>query len=171
MQSPDKQLKRSNCKFKDLNHPYTLDTLFPTTPIFWVDILTLAIARTTSADNTRSTETAAPISGSKTFAVLDTGIDLGHQISKYSRGRIRQFWDALTDSSDPKNCVDKSGHGTHIVSIILRTATNADVYVARISESRDLDSQLYGPMIAAVSQCWHVRVKLAFQLRHSTKHE
>lgn len=40
---------------------------------------------------------------------------------------------------DPKDCQDYHGHGTHVARLLLRFAPEADIYVAKVSDSRFLE--------------------------------
>ncbi len=64
-------------------------------------------------------------------AVLDTGIDITHpHFDGEGRLKTRRSW--VTSAADADSC----GHGTHILSTILRLTRNVDVYVAKISEGK-----------------------------------
>lgn len=71
---------------------------------------------------------------------MDTGIDDSHpefqNEIKDDDGRIKG-WKAFP--FDPLR--DKNGHGTHVASVILRTAPRTVVYIARVSDDfGELDS-------------------------------
>ena len=74
-----------------------------------------------------------------TVAVLDTGIDLQHSSVKayIHTNRIKGRKDLLTDGSD--NVQDHCGHGTHVAASLLNLAPCADIYVARITKSLQLE--------------------------------
>lgn len=68
-------------------------------------------------------------------AILDTGYDaeavfFGIQAR---RQRLKGWMDYVDDSEHP---VDSNGHGTHTVSVLMKVAPLADVYVARIARDR-----------------------------------
>ena len=68
-------------------------------------------------------------------AVLDTGIDITHpHFDGEGRLKTRRSW--VDSAADVDNC----GHGTHIVSTILRLTRNVDVYVAKISEGKTVET-------------------------------
>jgi hypothetical protein len=68
-------------------------------------------------------------------AVLDTGIDTSHpDFDDDDRLKELRSWVGSAAT------VDKSGHGTHIVSTILSLTRNVDVYVAKISEGNTLQA-------------------------------
>ncbi|KAL6822099.1 hypothetical protein J3E69DRAFT_382661 [Trichoderma sp. SZMC 28015] len=67
------------------------------------------------------------------IAVLDTGYDCE---SAFFHPRIRQrhlkgWKDLVASSKDP---LDENGHGTHTVSLIMKVAPLADIYVARVAK-------------------------------------
>ncbi|KAK4059079.1 hypothetical protein Trihar35433_11175 [Trichoderma harzianum] len=67
------------------------------------------------------------------IAILDTGCDddspFFHLPSNISR---LKGWKDYVDGSEER--VDKHGHGTHLISLIMDIATDADVYIARVAE-------------------------------------
>ncbi|KAJ5979050.1 hypothetical protein N7501_002392 [Penicillium viridicatum] len=68
------------------------------------------------------------------IAVLDTGYDDNAPFFFLSdvEGRLKGWKDWVDGSDQPK---DLHGHGTHFVSLVLKCAPEADIYVARIAES------------------------------------
>jgi hypothetical protein len=71
------------------------------------------------------------------IAVLDTGIDIEEDsFIKGAEDRIKErcsFLDDLHPSLNPLDCQDVHGHGTHVTRLILRAASPADIFVAKIS--------------------------------------
>ncbi|KAF2786666.1 subtilisin-like protein, partial [Melanomma pulvis-pyrius CBS 109.77] len=69
------------------------------------------------------------------IAVLDTGFEENVPFfhSPHRRPRIKDWKDWVEDSPD---ATDIAGHGTHIVSLIMTIAPDADIYVARVAEDR-----------------------------------
>ena len=68
-------------------------------------------------------------------AILDTGVYFEHpkfkkatSLSVLQKDRCRGFPSQLNAIA----CLDKNGHGTHCASVLLRTAPNIDLYVARV---------------------------------------
>ena len=74
-------------------------------------------------------------------AILDTGYDPNAIFfsSPGRPGRIRHFWkDFAGQELSP---VDTDGHGTHVVSLAMKIAPAADIYVARVAtNSQELQS-------------------------------
>jgi subtilisin family serine protease len=77
-------------------------------------------------------------------AVLDTGVDATHPEIRLalSNRRIIAYM-GFPESFDPLN--DQNGHGTHGVSVLLKTAPLATIYLARTVDDADriLDSNDY----------------------------
>lgn len=73
--------------------------------------------------------------GSVKVAIIDSGVCMQHPIIKnhigmgaISRHRCKAFPETL-DRLD-----DKNGHGTHVASILLRTAPGINLYIARVTD-------------------------------------
>jgi subtilisin family serine protease len=85
------------------------------------------------------------------IAILDSGIDSRHtemaqnivqpcpvNCTKETKAKIKsendlraiKGWQGFPSTLDP--CQDRLGHGTHIASVILKTAPHAALYIARI---------------------------------------
>lgn len=79
-----------------------------------------------------------------TVAVLDTGIDAGHE---FFEGRARPGWDFVDDDGDPHDVrlgldadldglVDEAwGHGTHVAGIVAQVAPDAEIIGYRVLDS------------------------------------
>lgn len=68
------------------------------------------------------------------IAVLDTGCSLNAPIFSMQgqEARMKNHWKDWVDGSpQPK---DTNGHGTKIVSLLLRIAPNAEIFVARVAK-------------------------------------
>jgi hypothetical protein len=67
------------------------------------------------------------------IAVIDTGFEetVPFFHSPLRRSRVKLWKDWVKDSLDP---TDIAGHGTHIVSLVMTIAPEADIYVARVAE-------------------------------------
>jgi hypothetical protein len=64
-------------------------------------------------------------------AILDSGIDTRHE----DFAKLRQRGGIACGEGFPKSLKpfeDKNGHGTHCASVLIRTAPQAELYVARI---------------------------------------
>lgn len=79
------------------------------------------------------------------IAILDTGVD--HKHSKISGAEFgdtpvivqcRSFVGGFEGHNDHSRTQDNDGHGTHIVGLVLQLAPHAEIYVAKISETRQV---------------------------------
>ena len=68
------------------------------------------------------------------IAVLDTGYDPNAEffVNRDRRARLRGWKDCVADSQDPG---DEHGHGTRVLSLLMKMAPMADVYVARVAKN------------------------------------
>ena len=67
------------------------------------------------------------------MAILDTGIYFEHPDFSQARSEDVLHKDRCQGFPNQLNaCLDKNGHGTHCASVLLRTAPNIDLYVARV---------------------------------------
>ncbi|KAK3988999.1 hypothetical protein QBC44DRAFT_370367 [Cladorrhinum sp. PSN332] len=67
-------------------------------------------------------------------AILDTGYDPDSLFFQAGTRYDRWHWkDWVEGSSEPK---DYDGHGTHLVSLIIQIAPEADIYVGRVFKSK-----------------------------------
>ena len=67
-------------------------------------------------------------------AILDTGYDRNAEFFNNAsrKNRMRDWKDWVNGSSSPE---DDDSHGTHVVSLIMKTAPAADIYVARVAKN------------------------------------
>ncbi|KAI9766109.1 MAG: hypothetical protein M1840_006816, partial [Geoglossum simile] len=73
-------------------------------------------------------------------AILDTGYDKEAVFfNRHRNSRIKKWKDwVMNNSPDPQ---DQDGHGTHVLSLLMKIAPAADIFVARIAkETEDLQS-------------------------------
>ena len=85
------------------------------------------------------------------IAIIDTGYDpdsgfFSNQPSRQLGKRIRDFKDWVLDNGKPE---DTHGHGTFVLSLLMRVAPCADIYVARVAENES-DLCNAGPNISEV---------------------
>lgn len=82
------------------------------------------------------------------IAILDTGIDLTHPDMEARIENIKGKYNLLNDKF--KHAVhDRNGHGTFTAGLILDFAPDAELYIARIADSKPSSPQI----IAKVSDC------------------
>ncbi|KAH8750662.1 peptidase S8/S53, subtilisin/kexin/sedolisin [Hyaloscypha finlandica] len=88
------------------------------------------------------------------IVVLDTGYDPNaiFFVNKQRTRRLKGWKDYVeTDQPDPK---DEDGHGTHVVSVLMKVAPAADIYFARVARgSRDLEKAA-GNVAEAIEWAW-----------------
>ncbi|KAI9662763.1 MAG: hypothetical protein M1829_006158 [Trizodia sp. TS-e1964] len=73
-------------------------------------------------------------------AILDTGITINDDFLESRKGRIRSSKSFITGESSTE---DEIGHGTHVAALLLKVAPYADIFVARVSKSGDLENPDY----------------------------
>ncbi|KAK8127336.1 hypothetical protein PG984_008444 [Apiospora sp. TS-2023a] len=70
------------------------------------------------------------------IAILDTGYDPKFLFSLGCIPRLKGWKDCVNHETQP---VDSHGHGTHVLGLVMRIASEADIYVARVAKtSKDL---------------------------------
>jgi len=68
-------------------------------------------------------------------AILDTGIDCTHdEIQTLEAMKSIKAWKGFPASLDPRR--DRLGHGTHGASVFLRTAPQAELFIARVADDQ-----------------------------------
>ncbi|KAI9892665.1 MAG: hypothetical protein M1814_001359 [Vezdaea aestivalis] len=87
-------------------------------------------------------------------AILDTGIDSrSPSIQNYGgQQRIKKAESFLGPST---SAVDTHGHGTNCASMILRVATNVDLYVARVTSGNEFSPECIPAIVTAVK--WAIK--------------
>lgn len=73
--------------------------------------------------------------GKVRIAILDTGISLPEEHIWNFEDRIKDFKSWLRTNEDDKT-EDFDGHGTHAAALLLKTAPNANIYIARVFRDR-----------------------------------
>ena len=77
------------------------------------------------------------------IAILDTGVDFTHpqiQAALVAKRITACFPESVertqhSESTSAQCCHDSHGHGTHVTSVLLRTAPNAKIYIAKVTEN------------------------------------
>ncbi len=93
------------------------------------------------------------------IAILDSGFDLqnplirtnGHQLDP----RIKDARNFI-QSAEPGNFQDNIGHGTHALGTLLKIATCAEIYIAKIADGEILGRESYD----AITKARSLRVSL-----------
>jgi hypothetical protein len=72
------------------------------------------------------------------IAVLDTGIDLTDMMIKPAMSRIidKRSW-----VGSPESYLDNYGHGTHVARLLLKMAPAAEIFVAKITDDKNIDPE------------------------------
>jgi len=87
------------------------------------------------------------------IAILDTGVDITHPQIHAAQFRIKGYFSTSTDispefvSNSLELVQDYHGHGTHGASVLLRTAPDAAIYVAKVTDN---DGKLNNDQIVKV---------------------
>lgn len=80
------------------------------------------------------------------IAVLDSGCDPRNPLMVTKEGcvdpRIKEMRSFIKNTAKD-DIQDKSGHGTHVLGLLLNIATHADIYVAKIAHGETLNSDGY----------------------------
>ena len=72
-------------------------------------------------------------------AIIDTGVNIRHpEISNafYTGAITDDCCQGFPGRLDPK--ADYDGHGTHVASVLLRTANNVSLYIARVADDQGI---------------------------------
>ncbi|KAM5474251.1 hypothetical protein MauCBS54593_001824 [Microsporum audouinii] len=100
------------------------------------------------------------------IAILDTGFTPDNDNPEPRLKATRNF---LLDTDDPQLMHDKVGHGTHTLGLLLRTAIGADIFVAKVSDTRTIGRDGYEPIIKAIryaTERWEVDIiTMSFGIR------
>ncbi|KAJ2981443.1 hypothetical protein NUW58_g6689 [Xylaria curta] len=82
-------------------------------------------------------------------AILDTGVDVKDIMIKGALGsRIKDRRSFVGPS--PSNRIDTYGHGTHVARLLLKMAPAAEIYIAKISEGKNLDNSRMSSITEAI---------------------
>lgn len=74
------------------------------------------------------------------IAVLDTGYDPDAIFFSRERKKRLRHWKDYVEK-DQLHAKDEDGHGTHVLSVLMKVAPAADVFVARVArDSADLQN-------------------------------
>lgn len=121
----------------------------------------------TLRDNPESVSLARALEGIRIperirIAVLDTGIDTTDKmIRSASRSRIK---DKRSWVGSIQNYEDEYGHGTHVTRLLLKMAPAAEIYVAKITNGKTVDTKDMGRIAEASSYALALLKLLTFIL-------
>lgn len=80
----------------------------------------------------RRKETSIPIK----IAILDTGVNIKHpEIARAFDKKIIQHCQGFPEMLNPK--ADWHGHGTHVASVLMRTAPEVSLLIARVVDDEE----------------------------------
>ncbi|KAF3070179.1 Subtilisin E [Trichoderma lentiforme] len=118
--------------------------------------------------------------GTRTFepvriAILDSGWDPENPLLMTDQGqdpRIRG-WKSFVNGTAENDIRDEIGHGTHALGLLLKVATCAEVYVARVAGRETLDRATYDDIAKAIDHAvnvWNVDIiSMSFGIREYNK--
>ncbi|EFX04389.1 extracellular serine protease [Grosmannia clavigera kw1407] len=95
------------------------------------------------------------------IAVIDSGIDKGDTIIAENMDRIKYRCGFVSDAGEgPRSgdCEDELGHGTHVTRLILEMAPEAELYVAKISDKKTIQSSDLHRLVRAIE--WACKKKV-----------
>lgn len=107
---------------------------------------------------------ASGIDGLVRIAILDSGFDPTHPLLRTDAGnidpRIKGFQNFVA-GRDAQEYQDEIGHGTHALGLLLKVATCAEIYIARIANQATLGRDSYN----AISK---VSLTIALRISYGT---
>ncbi|KAF4333670.1 intracellular serine protease [Fusarium beomiforme] len=115
---------------------------------------------------------ASGIDGPVRIAILDSGFDPTHSLLRTDEGnidpRIKGFQNFVA-GRDAQEYQDEIGHGTHALGLLLKVATCAEIYIARIANQATLGRDSYSAISKAINHAvsvWEVDViSMSFGIR------
>jgi hypothetical protein len=119
---------------------------------------------------------ASGIDGVVRIAILDSGFDPKHPLLMTNEGvldpRIKGFQNFVA-GQDAQEYRDEIGHGTHALGLLLKIATCAEIYIARIANKATLGRDSYSAISKAINHAvsvWEVDViSMSFGIREFNK--
>ncbi|KAK2689589.1 hypothetical protein QWA68_011989 [Fusarium oxysporum] len=116
--------------------------------------------------------TASGVDGPVRIAILDSGFDPTHPLLRNNEGnidsRIKGFQNFVAGRNEGEY-QDEIGHGTHALGLLLKVATCAEIYIARIANQATLGRDSYSAISKAINHAvsvWEVDViSMSFGIR------
>ncbi|KAJ4328353.1 hypothetical protein N0V84_001224 [Fusarium piperis] len=104
------------------------------------------------------------------IAVLDTGID---ETDKMIKAAILRIKDMRSWVGSPGNYTDTYGHGTHVTRLLLQMAPAADIYIAKITDNKNVNPEDMSRIAEAIDWAvkeWNVHIiSMSFGFGHHNK--
>lgn len=92
------------------------------------------------------------------IAILDTGINMSHPEINARKDRVKGFLCQIKGLESKAN-EDTSGHGTSTALLLMQTAPEADIYIARVfRETKDVVPDQVAPAIEHAVNEWEVDI-------------
>ncbi|KAI7765384.1 hypothetical protein LZL87_007135 [Fusarium oxysporum] len=115
---------------------------------------------------------ASGVDGPVRIAILDSGFDPDHPLLRTNEGkidpRIKGFQNFVAGRNE-QEYQDEIGHGTHALGLLLKVATCAEIYIARIANQATLGRDSYSAISKAINHAvsvWEVDViSMSFGVR------
>ncbi|KAI0906589.1 peptidase S8/S53 domain-containing protein [Ustulina deusta] len=87
------------------------------------------------------------------IAVLDTGYDPDAVFFNKDRKRRLRSWRNYIEEDQP-HANGEDGHGTHVVSVLMKVAPAADIFVARVTQDATDLQNASGNIAQAIKWAW-----------------
>ncbi|KAF5702336.1 intracellular serine protease [Fusarium globosum] len=158
-------------QFFDANHQKTSEQEKALSD-WWMDKMAMSIYEYVGTYDSENQRAAPGVDGPVRIAILDSGFDPNLHFVKTNEGhidpRIKDFRNFVV-GQDELECRDEIGHGTHALGLLLKVATCAEIFIARIANQATLGRDSYSAISKAVNHAvsvWKVDViSMSFGIR------
>ncbi|RBA22818.1 hypothetical protein FPRO05_01165 [Fusarium proliferatum] len=130
----------------------------------WMDSMAMTIYKYVGTYDKGNQSAAPGVDGPVRIAILDSGFDPDLHFVKTNEGhidpRIKDFRNFVAGQNELE-CRDEIGHGTHALGLLLKVATCAEIFIARIANQATLGRDSYSAISKAVNHAvsvWKVDV-------------
>ncbi|KLO93195.1 Uncharacterized protein LW93_6189 [Fusarium fujikuroi] len=138
----------------------------------WMDSMAMTIYKYVGTYDKGNQSAAPGVDGPVRIAILDSGFDPDLHFVKTNEGhidpRIKDFRNFVAGQNELE-CRDEIGHGTHALGLLLKVATCAEIFIARIANQATLGRDSYSAISKAVNHAvsvWKVDViSMSFGIR------